>query len=79
MMPNDNVINFPGSTYADISPRKMLEAITEEHADAFERCLVIAINSGEILLYTSSGLEDSVIADLSRAQHSFIASTFEND
>jgi len=72
-----NVVDFPGLTLADIDPRKMLEAIAEEQADGFERCIVISVSDGETQIYTSSGSEDLVLADLSRAQHGFIASTFE--
>jgi hypothetical protein len=78
-MSNDNVVDFPGLSYAEIEPRKMLEAIAEDQADAFERCIVIAVIEGETLIFTSSGCEDSVIADMARAQHGFIASTFEDE
>lgn len=78
-MSNDNVVDFPGLTYAEIEPRKMLEAIAEEQADAFERCVLIAVVESETLIFTSSGCENSVIADMVRAQHGFIASTFEDE
>jgi hypothetical protein len=78
-MSNDNVVNFPGLTYAEIEPRKMLEAIAEDQADTFERCIVIAVVEGETLIFTSSGSKDCVIADMARAQHGFIAATFEDE
>ena len=78
-MSNDNVVDFPGFTYANLDPRKMLETIAEEQADGFERCVVIAVVEGETLVFTSSGSEDCVIADMARAQHGFIAATFEDE
>jgi len=78
-MSNDNVLDFPGMTSADLDPTAVLEAIAETHGEGLERVCVVGIGlDGSLRLFNSCNDDDKTISDLSRALHGFVAETFED-
>jgi hypothetical protein len=54
-MSDDNIIEFPGTTYGKVDPELILESAAEDHA-AFDQVLVCGFHKdGSLFVATSSG------------------------